>query len=101
MKDKLIRDIVISEDFIVDYDNAPPFVKKRVDTILDMTLIHGTLPKAARPHHSKGEKGLWIGYVNQRRGAWRFLFEEVEGVLYFDRLVTHGEMEDIFRSCDL
>ena len=97
MKDKYIRDIVISEDFIIDYENAPQRVKKRVDDIIDMTLILGKLPKSVRPHYSKGEKGFWIGYVNQNRGAWRFLFEEIQGVVYLDRLLSHTEMDDLFR----
>lgn len=98
MKDKTIVDIVVAQDFIIDYDNAPPFIKKRMDSIINMTLKHGKLPKACRPHHSKGEKGEWIGYVNQSRGSWRFLFEELNGVLYLDRVITHTEMDDIFRD---
>ena len=100
MKDAIIKDIIITGEFLSDYASAPNRVRNRIDKLTTMILEGERLPKSMRPHNSPKSE-LWIGYVTINQGSWRLIFQEDlenPGTIIYLRLIDHDTMDRILHE---
>lgn len=94
----MFDDIVLSWDFIEDYDNLPKTVKQRVDRRVNDWAITGCLPRSAQSHRAyKYNEDIWILYLTAGHGAFRMLAGIKDRVLCLQRV---GDHEQISRVLD-
>lgn len=97
-KIKMFDDIVLSWDFIEDYDALPKTIKKRVDRRVRDWAITGCLPPSAQAHRAyKYDENVWIVYISGGHGAFRMLVEIKKRIMY---LYHVGDHEQIGRVLD-
>ena len=92
-----VIDIRLSLQFLEDWEKAPLGIRRRVDKFIYQILSTKKLPNSFNAHKANG-LDLWIGYVNVHHNPYRILFRVLEdGTLYWDRLLSHSEMDEILR----
>lgn len=95
-KTKMFDDIVLSQNFIEDYDNLPKTIKKRVDRRVRDWSITGCLPPSAQAHRAyKYNESVWIVYVTAGHGAYRMLVEVKNSVLHMYHVGDHEQINKV------
>lgn len=98
--DRKIRDIKITNQFIQDWETArrDPQVETYVDRLINVVTRYGELPNSLNPHKAFKSLPYIIGYVSVNRVGWRMTFLIEDGVMIFDRLLRHDEMDIYLRE---
>lgn len=96
-----IKDIRITEEFLVDWARAPEVIRSRLDRkVISMGRCIAErgwteVPNSFNAHKvSYIRSAVWIGYVSHSRQAYRLLFEiDAGGTMVLLNLHSHTENE--------
>lgn len=92
----MFDDIIVTKEFIEDYDRLPNIVKKRVDRRIADWAITGKLPKSAQAHRShQYDISIWIIYITCGHGAYRMLVRLENHKLHLLRVGDHEQVDRI------
>jgi len=97
----MIRDIVITPQFIADWDKArsDPQVYKYVDRLIKNVSRTGTLPNSLNAHRAYDGLDIMVGYVSANKVGWRMTYSiDEEDHMIFDRLLKHEQMDTYLKE---
>lgn len=98
-RDQGIVDIRLTDEFLMDWESVPKNIRDRVDRQVAHILASGRLPNSLNAHRASGVGfNIWIGHINNGRNPYRLLFVVEDGVLVCKRLLTHTEMDLLFKK---
>jgi hypothetical protein len=86
-------DIIISQIFIENWEQAPLVVRESVDRKINQLALEHTFRPSANLHRVNWcDDDLWIMHLNNGAGAWRIILKVVEEKLYMIELLSHAAM---------